>query len=214
MADEIVTSAPANELAGDRSWTGAVLRDGELVGQCRQGDMQAFSVLVERYQDRLFNTTYRLCGNYQDACELTQEAFLRALRSISKFRGEAKFYTWLFRIAVNLVRSHQRRAGRRRVSSLDSGDGTMAAASQAASLLGNNGANPAERAMQAERNGKVIAGLGQLAQEYRTAIVLRDVEGLDYQQMAEILNVPVGTVKSRVHRGRLALRELLSELVE
>lgn len=214
VADEIVTTVPAYGPAGVRTEPGAILRDRDLLQQCRQGDMQAFAVLVERYQDRLFNATYRICGNYQDACELTQEAFLRALKNISGFRGDAKFYTWLFRIAVNLVRSHQRRIGRRRTSSLDRPDGTLAAASQAASLVGEDCADPAQRIIQAERDSKVVQALGQLAQEYRTAIVLRDVQGLDYRQIAEVLDVPVGTVKSRVHRGRLALRDLLAGVVQ
>ena len=211
-AEEAVVSSAVSS-ANARAWGQATDEDWAVIQQCRGGDVRAFAVLVEKYQDRLFNSTYRLCGNYQDACELTQEAFLRALRSIAGFRGEAKFYTWLFRIALNLVRSHQRRAGRRHFSSLDEPDGKLEFASQAAGLLGGDCADPAQQAMRAEREGKVTAAIGRLAEQYRTVIVLRDIEGLDYEQIAETLGIPIGTVKSRVHRGRLALREYLADLL-
>ncbi len=136
-ADEAVARSVIPS-ADDRPWPRAADGDWAFVQQCRHGDVSAFAILVEKYQDKLFNTTYRLCGNYQDACELTQEAFLRALRGINGFRGEAKFYTWLFRIALNLVRSHQRRAGRKHFSSLDEPDGKLELASQAAGLLGDD----------------------------------------------------------------------------
>jgi len=212
-ADEALASSAVTSANG-RAWPEAADSDWPLVQQCRQGDMQAFSVLVEKYQDRLFNATYRLCGNYQDACELTQEAFLRALKGLTGFRGEAKFYTWLFRIALNLIRSHQRRVSRRYFSSLDEPDGKLGVASQAAGLCSKDCADPAQQALQAERNHKVVDALGRLAEQYRTVIVLRDVEGLDYEQIAQTLGVPVGTVKSRVHRGRLTLREYLADLMK
>ena len=214
VVDETAAEALAFESAEDQPRGRSEPVDDELVRQSRRGDMTAFSLLVQRYQDRIFNTTYRLCGNYQDACELTQEAFLRALRGISGFRGESKFYTWLFRIAVNLTRSHRRRAAKRRFKSLDDCQGSLEVASQAAGLLGGDGQDPAEVALKAEQHGQVMEAMGELAQQYRTAIVLRDVQGLDYQQIAEILAVPVGTVKSRVHRARLALRENLADLVK
>jgi RNA polymerase sigma-70 factor (ECF subfamily) len=197
-----------------QTWARAVDGDWAVIEQCRGGDVRAFAVLVEKYQDRLFSATYRLCGNYQDACELTQEAFLRALKGINGFRGEAKFYTWLFRIALNLVRSHRRRAGRKHFSSLDEPDGKLELASQAAGLVDSDYADPTQQAIQAERAGQVTAALGRLAQQYRTVIVLRDIEGLDYEEIAGTLGVPVGTVKSRVHRGRLALKEYLADLMK
>ena len=213
MADDTATSALGIRPAGDDLWADHDLDERQLLEHCRQGDMRAFSILVEKYQDRLFNAVFRLCGNYQDACELSQEAFLRALKNIGNFRGQAKFYTWLFRISLNLVRSHHRRAGKRRYRSLDESDGTMEIASQALKLAGKNYPSPAEQAEQAERNDKVMAGLGRLAQQYRVVIVLRDIDGMDYQEISEILRVPVGTVKSRIHRGRLTLREYLKDVL-
>ena len=215
MADETAIGALDLDPDGGSALAARADDDRDLILHCRQGDMRAFSLLVEKYQDRLFNATYRLCGNYQDACELTQEAFLRALRGLAGFRQEAKFYTWLFRIALNLTRSYHRRASRRpKTRSLDEASGTLELASQANALAGNDAPDPAERAIQAERNAKVTAALGRLAQQYRAVIVLRDVEGMNYQEIAEIVGVPVGTVKSRVHRGRLALKEYLADLIE
>ena len=214
MAEEITTEALGIRPSDEKSWAGPGPDEGDLIAQSRQGNMTAFSLMVEKYQDRLFNSTYRLCGNYQDACELSQETFLRALRGISGFRSEAKFYTWLFRIALNLTRSHHRRAGRRRSRSLNELDGTLELASQASGLSQSESPDPAVRAEQAERNSQVVAGLNQLALHYKTVIVLRDVEDLDYQQIAQIVGVPVGTVKSRVHRGRMALRKHLAQLIE
>jgi len=214
MADEIAAGTLSLYPSDERSSASQVPDDHDLVAQSRQGNMTAFSLLVEKYQDRLFNMTYRLCGNYQDACELTQEAFLRALKGIAGFRSDAKFYTWLFRIALNLTRSHRRRAARRSSRSLDQPDGTLELASQAAGLGAADCPSPAERAAQAERNSKVTAALDRLAQQYKTAIVLRDVEGLNYREIARIVGVPVGTVKSRVHRGRLTLRQYLADLME
>ena len=212
MADETAIGALDLDSADGSALAARADDDREILLHCRQGDMRAFSLLVEKYQDRLFNATYRLCGNYQDACELTQEAFLRALKGLAGFRQEAKFYTWLFRIALNLTRSYHRRANRRPTTrSLDEAGGTLDFASQANSLSGND---PAERAIQAEQNAKVTAALGRLAQQHRAVIVLRDVEGMNYQEIAEIVGVPVGTVKSRVHRGRLALKEYLADLIE
>ncbi len=214
MAEEIATGTLGLEPSEEKSWAGRAADERELIAQSRQGDMTAFSLLVEKYQDRLFNATYRLCGNYQDACELTQETFLRALRGLAGFRMEAKFYTWLFRIALNLTHSHHRRASKRRCQSLDQPDGTLELASQARGLGGTDCADPSERASQAEQNIKVVAALDQLAEQYKTVIVLRDVENLDYRQIAQIVGVPVGTVKSRVHRGRLTLRKYLADLIE
>ncbi len=214
MAEEIATGTLSLHPSDEQSSAGQAPDDRDLVAQSRQGDMTAFSLLVEKYQDRLFNTTYRLCGNYQDACELTQEAFLRALKGIAGFRSDAKFYTWLFRIALNLTRSHRRRAARRSSRSLDQPDGTLELASQAARLGAADCPSPAERAEQTERNTKVTAALDRLAQQYKTVIVLCDVEGLNYREIAQIVGVPVGTVKSRVHRGRLTLRQYLADLME
>ncbi len=180
--------------------------DAELVRQAQRGAPAAFAALVSRYQDRVFNTCYRMCPNHADALDLTQTTFLKAMEGLRQFQGRSAFYTWLFRIAVNLTMSH-RREQKRPVHTLDAGgDGDPPREAQAA--RDTDVAEPVERA---ERRERVAAALAQLDAEFRAAVILKDIEDLDYATIAEILNVPVGTVKSRIFRGRMALRELLRD---
>ena len=180
--------------------------DAELVLRAQRGEPAAFAELVERYQDRVYNTCYRMCHNHADALDLTQSAFLKALEALPRFQVRAGFYTWLFRIAVNLTLSHRRAESRRPRLSLRHADDEGRSFEPAAS---NGGNDPAQRLTQLELHQRLEAALQHLDDEFRAAVVLRDIEGLDYAAIAEILGVRVGTVKSRIHRGRLMLRELL-----
>ena len=182
--------------------------DDVLVERTRRGDMHAFGLLVAKYQDRLFNLVCRMCPNRQDAEELTQEALVRALEKMWQFNRQSQFYTWLFRIAVNLVISHRRRASRIRWQSL--GD-----QQQADQMLRPTRSvdSPEAVAMTAELNRRLEQALEGLDDEFRALIVLRDIEEMNYNQIAEVLEVPVGTVKSRLHRARCALREELGDLL-
>jgi len=195
--------------------------DAELVEQCRGGDSAAFGRLVVKYQDRVFNTCWRLCGNRADAEDLTQEAFVRALQSIDGFGGRSKFYTWVFRIAVNLAISVRRKKKRAACYSLDqgregihgpagSGNGTSASP---ANRLATPGGTPQEQASDREREAIVMEALAGLEEEHRAVVILRDLESFGYEEIAEILGVPTGTVKSRLHRARLALREKLAPIL-
>jgi len=186
--------------------------DAALVERVRLGDMNAFARLVSRYQDRLVNTCWRISGHREDAQDLTQEAFLRALESIDSFRHKAGFYTWLFRIAVNLAISHRRKNARAVKLSLHGGDGQWGDDHQAAQLVGrvtSDSSDPVKRLTTRETRRRVAEAIEELDDDYRTVIVLRNIEGFDYQQMAGILDVPVGTVKSRLHRARQMLRDRL-----
>jgi RNA polymerase sigma-70 factor (ECF subfamily) len=196
------------------SQTAIHLEDAILVDRLQSGDLAALDVLITRYQDRLYNALLRMVGNAEDARDLTQETFLRALSAISSFRGSSRIYTWLFRIGMNLA-MNQRRRNRREKSLCDPrGDHDPAVSPQAETLL----QRAAERAEplpdceveQAERHELVRRALGLLEPPQRAIIVLRDIEGLDYHQIAEVLEVAVGTVKSRLHRARMALRERLA----
>ena len=182
------------------------------------GDRAAFGQLVLKFQDRLYNSILRMVGDAEEARDLTQETFTRALVKIDSFRGEAGPYTWLFRIAVNLAISQLRKVTRHRVFSLDSAGGNGRAShraddDQASSLVdrlaADRGESPAQKSETRERSEQVIAALGRLDAEYRAVLVMRDVEGFDYQQMAEVLGLPLGTLKSRLFRARLALRDEL-----
>ena len=183
--------------------------DDVLVDRARRGDMQAFGLLVAKYQDRLFNTVYRMCPSRADAEELTQEALVKAMEKLWQFGRQSQFYTWLYRIAVNLVISHRRRASRIRWQSL----GEDHSSDQAAKLAGRRVESPEAAAMTAELNRRLEQALERLDDEFRTLVVLRDVEDMTYEQIAQVLEVPVGTVKSRLHRARCALREELGDLI-
>jgi RNA polymerase sigma-70 factor, ECF subfamily len=193
--------------------------DVEMIRQAQAGDRGAYGQLVVLYQDRLYNAIVRLVGDRDEALELTQETFTRGLIKIDTFRGDASPYTWLFRIAVNLAISQLRKVGRNRVFSLDRpsrngwGRGGTDDDDQAAGMLDqvtqDRTEAPPQRVERRERDGVVLAALGRLDAEYRAVLVMRDIEGFDYQQMADVLGLPLGTLKSRLFRARLALRDEL-----
>ena len=183
--------------------------DAELVSRAQRGDPTAFSELVTRYQDRVYNTCYRMCHNHEDALDLTQSAFLKALEALPRFEFRAEFFTWLFRIAVNLTLSHRRAQSRRPTLALRQFDDEQGRPFDPPAA--NDGDDPARRVAQVELHQRLEAALEKLDEEFRAAVVLRDIEELDYATIAEILEVPAGTVKSRIHRGRLMLREMLAQ---
>jgi len=185
--------------------------DGELVRRAQAGESAAFDVLMMRYQDRVYNTCYRMCNNREDAADLTQSTFLRAYEALGRFRTEARFFTWLYRIAVNLALTHRRRARLRRTLSLVGSDEQRAGHEP---VDAHQSAAPSNRLQAQEQQRLLAEALAQLDEEYRAAVVLRDIEGLDYAAIAEILDVPVGTVKSRIFRGRMMLREMLETAEE
>jgi RNA polymerase sigma-70 factor (ECF subfamily) len=173
--------------------------------------MQAFGVLVGKYQDRVFNLAMRMCNRRADAEELAQEAFLRALERIGQFKGESRFYTWLFRIAANLTISHRRRSGRVRFVSMDrhEDDEPPVAEMVTAEVARQREPGPVAKAEAAETRDIVTRALESLDEPFRLVLVLRDLQDMDYAEVAEVLNVPVGTVKSRLFRARCLLRQRL-----
>lgn len=191
----------------NRSAHEADLHDAELVGRAQRGVPTAFAVLVSRYQDRVYNTCYRMCHNHADALDLTQTTFLKALEALPRFERRANFYTWLFRIAVNLTMTHRRTLGRRRTGSLEAANEDGARVEPKAR---GSDADAAAALEQDELQARVAAALAQLDEEFRLAVVLKDIEEMDYAAIADVLGVPVGTVKSRIHRGRMMLRERLA----
>ncbi|MCZ6699585.1 MAG: sigma-70 family RNA polymerase sigma factor [Planctomycetota bacterium] len=188
------------------------LEEAELVDLCRQGEHSAFEKLVHRYQDRVFNTCWRICGNHSEAEDLTQEAFVKALLAIDRFDERSGFYTWIFRIATNLSISARRKAGRRATYSLNRptrGDDFEPGGSPEDQLRAD-GPGPDQRASDSERQAAALTALASLEEEQRAIVILRDMESFGYDEIAEILEIPIGTVKSRLHRARLALREKLA----
>ncbi len=190
--------------------------DSELVSQCQNGDPAAFEQLVGRYQDRVFNLVYRLAGHYQEAQDITQDVFLRALEHIGSFRQQAQVYTWLFRIAVNLAISRRRRHQRLRFVPLEAAAGGQDNDGEATAGDPQNPRQqrPEELAEQDERQRQVARAVAELDEEFRSVLVLKDIEGLDYQEIADVLELPLGTVKSRLHRARSELRARLRPMME
>ncbi len=188
------------------------LDDASLVQQAQAGDVQAFGRLVLRYQDRVYNTCWRICRSTEDAADLTQEAFLKAYRAIGTFAGKSSFYTWVFRIAVNLALSHRKRAKLRLVTSLDDAPDDESPVAQREA--DTRSPSPAARAEDGEMHAAVADALGRIDEHHRAVLVLRDIEGFDYHSIAEVLEITVGTVKSRVHRARAALRVELDRAMQ
>lgn len=177
----------------------------ELVRRAKAGDRSAFAELVAKYQDRVYNTCYRMCHNHADALDLTQTAFMKAYEALPRFEVQARFYTWLYRIAVNLALSQRRSARRRGGYSLS---GTTAPHDPPAQVTDTD---PHRRVEKWELHQRVQGALDRLDDEFRAPVVLRDIEGLDYAEIAEVLELPLGTVKSRIFRGRALLRQMLQD---
>jgi RNA polymerase sigma-70 factor (ECF subfamily) len=177
----------------------SVPSDEALLAAHLRGDAGAFGELVARHERRIYGLCLRILGNREDAEDATQEAFLAALRKASSFRRAAAFSTWLYRIAVNAATDQARRRGRARLATLDPEDAGLAVAP--GSELGEVVASAVA----------VQTALTQVPEEFRVAVVLCDLYRIPYADAAQILEVPVGTVKSRVFRGRLALAERLAD---
>ncbi len=189
--------------------------DAVLLERVRGGDVDAFGLLVSKYQDKVYNTCWRMCGHVEDARDLTQEAFFRAYQSIASFQGRSGFYTWIFRIAVNLVLSHRRKTKHRRAQSLDQTENPGTHDEPLRDRVADGAApNPAGRALATELERQVELALDSLDPDHRAVIVLRDLEDFDYAEIARILEIAPGTVKSRLHRARAALRERLRPYVD
>lgn len=180
------------------------LSDLDLIRQCRAGTAEAFGVLVERHQDRLYAALVRMLGSTEDAREAAQDAFVHAYQKLDTFQGTAAFSTWLFRIAVNAAFSRRRRSKRYKASL----NGTPGETGYEPAD-GRLDADPSQPLEQSETQKLVREALSALPDDYRTALVLKEMEGLRYEEIAEIVGVPIGTVRSRIHRARHELREKL-----
>jgi RNA polymerase sigma-70 factor (ECF subfamily) len=186
--------------------------DSQLVFACRQGEIDAFEALVEKYQKKMLNVAYRMIGDYDEACEVVQDAFLSAYRSIKKFRGEAKFSTWLYRIVLNLSKNRMtqiRTRGVREVYSIDAAVETEEGSRRVEPP--DEGPSPLEQMEKKEVDARVQGCINGLDSEYREVLVLRDIQGFSYEEIRDILKIPDGTVKSRLFRARDALKECLKK---
>jgi RNA polymerase sigma-70 factor (ECF subfamily) len=184
--------------------------DAQLISQALAGQTSAFGQLVQKYQDRLYNTVVNVAGNAEDAKDVVQEAFVQAFLKLESFQGASAFYTWLYRIAFNVAATHRRRrASVRAAEHSAAADGLLRGSDGAAHAADA----PSDRLERDERCRQVRYAISQLAEEYRVVLVLREMEGYCYETIAEVLDLPVGTVRSRLHRARLQLREQLKEVL-
>ena len=186
-----------------------------LIARAQGGDLSAFDALVLRHQQMVYAVALRMLNNADDAQEIAQDAFVRAYRGIGTFRQEAKLSTWLVSITMNLCRNRRRWWARRRqviVASLDdpveTGEGTMA------QEVADPAPGPVETAQRRELQQQLAQTLQLLEEPYRSVIVLRDIQGYSYEEIAQMLHCRVGTVKSRINRARLQLRALLDGTIQ
>lgn len=208
MEAELERVADTAAVTDSRPSAGAETR---FLERLRAGDEAAFDRLVEERSGDIYALLYRLTEDAEEARDLTQETFLQAFRNIAGFRGEADLKTWLYRIAVNQARNRWRWWKRRRRDRTVSLDAPASEGQDAplSSFIAADDEDPERLAMAREREGILIAALGTLRRMYREVIVLRDIEGLSYEEVAVALDLNIGTVKSRLSRGRLELRRRL-----
>lgn len=193
--DETMSEAPNRRIEG-------------LIREAQRGDPSAFDAIVREYQDRMYNLAFRMTNNHEDASDLTQDIFLKVYKSLRRFRGESQFSTWLHAVAVNTCRSGLRKL--RRISwfearSLDETRGEDD--DRPAFEPADPAADPAQAAGRRDWAGEVGTVVAALPEEFRTVLILRDVQGLSYEEIAEATGLSIGTVKSRLCRARFRVKE-------
>ena len=181
----------------------ADVSDLDLVTRCQAGDTEAFDELVTRYRTRVFGMIYNMVHSEQDAWDLAQDSFLKAWKSIKRFRGRSTFYTWIYRIAVNLAIDAQRRQKRNPLDFRETMDGVLEAQEETAR-------DPFADVHDRELRENLIRAINELTPEHKAVIVLRTIEGLSYKDIGDILGCSEGTVMSRLHYARKKLQDKLS----
>ncbi|HFD79329.1 MAG TPA: RNA polymerase sigma factor RpoE [Gammaproteobacteria bacterium] len=185
--------------------------DQELVRRVQQGDKTAFDILVRKYEHKLANVISRYISDPAEVLDVAQEAFIKAYRALPNFRGDSAFYTWLYRIAINTAKNHLVAAGRRPPrDDIDAGD-----AEQFDTGAGlREYATPERLALKNELAETIQEAIEALPEELRVAIVLRELEGLSYEEIARVMDCPIGTVRSRIFRARDAIDKKIRPLIE
>lgn len=185
--------------------------DQQLVERVQRGDKQAFNLLVVKYQHKVANLIGRYVKNPGDVADVAQEAFIKAYRSLPNFRGESAFYTWLYRIAVNTAKNYLVSQGRRPpANDVDAEDAEFYDGADAL----RESATPERQLLSDEIKRMVFATIESLPQELKVAITLREIEGMSYEEIAAVMDCPVGTVRSRIFRAREAIDKKIQPLLE
>lgn len=185
--------------------------DKQLIDRVKNGEKAAYDLLVIKYQQRIVNLVSRFVRNQSDALDVTQEAFIKAYRALPNFRGDSAFYTWLYRIAVNTAKNHLAVQSRRPsgnnydVSEIEQIEGADALKEQA---------TPESLLLKDELQATVLKAIEDLPEDLKTAIMLREIEGLSYEEIAGVMECPIGTVRSRIFRAREAIESEMKPLLQ
>jgi len=185
-----------------------------LLRRLRERDERAFREMVETYQDRVYNLLFRMIGRKEEAEDLAQEVFVTVFKSIDQFRGDAKFSTWLYRVAANHCKNRIKYLSRRHDRKTDPLDDAAerASAAQGGAPVGAGHIATPDRALEGAETERIVQqAIADLDEDHRLVVVLRDIEELAYEEICQITGLPEGTVKSRLHRARLALKEKLAK---
>ncbi|ABO50796.1 RNA polymerase, sigma-24 subunit, RpoE [Desulforamulus reducens MI-1] len=188
------------------------LEDQLLVERSKKGDREAFEHLVRLYENKVYTIAYRLMGNHADASDLAQDAFIKIYQALPNFRGDSSFSTWIYHITVNVCRDELRKRQRRPTVSLD--DNSSDSNNSNTYEIRSNDPGPEEMLDRSETQAMIQACLNTLSDDYREIIVMREIQELAYEEIAEILGCSLGTVKSRLSRARQALKEKISKQME
>jgi len=186
--------------------------ESELVRKAREGDMDAYDSLVRRYQERIYSTIYHMTSNHEDANDLAQEAFIKAYQALKSFKGGSSFYTWVYRIAVNKTINFLKQRKNRASMSLNDLDFNAEHDPDLVALVSNN--TPRRDAGLAELQQKLNEGLQKLSEQHRLALTLHDVQGMSHEEIAQIMDCNVGTVRSRLFYARQQMQAFLSDYLK
>jgi RNA polymerase sigma-70 factor (ECF subfamily) len=195
-------------LAGAQA--GVSEEDSRILRGLRAGIEEAYEELIQRYEQPIYGMVYRLLGNQSDACDVVQEVFLKVFRSVNSFREQSSLRTWVYRIAVNEAYNHRRWFARHSRHEVPM-EGENEDRGKWLDVAADPGRSPFEQALDSENRTLIERALTQINPVFRTAVVLRDIQNLSYEEIADILQVSLGTVKSRILRGREALRRELTQ---
>lgn len=180
------------------------LSDEQLVSRFKEGSMEAFEELVRRYETKIYNLVYRFMGNHADAGDLAQEAFIRAYRALSKFRGESSFSTWIYKVTANVCRDELRKQRRKKNISLDELEG-----GQREIAVADTSSLPEETFERRELQNRIQVYLNQLSEDHRLILLMREMQDMSYEEISEVMQCSMGTVKSRLSRARTALKKIM-----
>lgn len=188
------------------------ISDAELVGKAAGGDKESYRVLVEKYQQRVFAIAFEVVKSREDAEDIAQEVFVKAFLSLPEFKGQSTFYTWLYRIAYNMAIDFRRRMARRGGAAVEYDEARTESVVEGAGANQNRFGSPQELMLRKEESQQIQKVLADISPEHRAVITLREIDGLSYDEIAEVVGVSKGTVMSRLHYARKRLQSALAEI--